>query len=74
VKGLVLNMNGNARLEEYKAKIDEAKSAYQKEFTDFMKRRIHYSKLDEGVQEENKIRKKYYDTLDKLSAEYSDVM
>lgn len=67
-------MNANARLEEYKAKIADAKSAYQKEFTEFMNRRIHYSKLDEGVREENEIRRNYYDTLDKLSAEYSDVI
>lgn len=67
-------MTENSRLEEYKAKITDAKNTYQKEFAEFMKRRINYSKLDEGVREENEIRRKYYDTLDNLLNEYSDVI
>ena len=67
-------MNENERLEEYKNKIYAAQENYKKEFSEFMKRRKNYTKLDEGVREEKEIRKKFFDKLEALSNEYKDIL
>ncbi len=74
MKGLVLNMNGNVKLEEYKAKLNLVRSNYKKQFAEFMKRRRNYTKLDEGVQEERDIRQEYQNQIEALSKEYKDVL
>lgn len=74
MKGLVLNMNENSRLEEYKAKLNSVRNNYKETFSEFMKRRRNYTKLDEGVQEEQAIRQEYKNQLEALSKEYKDIL
>ena len=49
-------------------------SNYREQFSEFMKRRRHYTKLDEGVQEEQAIRQEYKNQIEALSNEYKDVL
>ncbi|MCR4888229.1 MAG: hypothetical protein K5979_03460 [Ruminococcus sp.] len=67
-------MNGNARFEEYKAKLNLVRSNYKEKFSEFMKRRRNYTKLDEGVQEERDIRQEYQNQIEALSKEYKDIL
>lgn len=67
-------MNGNARLEEYKEKINLARQNYKNQLSELMNRRRNYNKLDEGVQEEQVIRQKYKTQIEAISNEYKDIL
>ena len=61
------------RREEYLSKGKELYDSYMSEYMEFMKRRRSYRKFDEGVREENEIRKRYNDKVTALAEEYKDV-
>ena len=67
-------MNGNERLKEYQEKVSSARVEFQTEFLTFMERRRKNTKLDEGVREENDVRRKYNEKLEALALEYADVI
>ena len=67
-------MNENERLREYQEKVSAARDKYNAEFSSFMERRRMNKKLDEGVREENNIRRKYHEVLEALALEYKDVI
>lgn len=66
-------MKENSRREEYLQKGKALFDAYQTEHKAFMKRRRANAMLDQGVNEENEMRKRYNENVKALAEEYSDV-
>ncbi len=66
-------MKENSRREEYLQKGKALFDTYQAEHKAFMKRRRTNTMLDQGVKEENEMRKRYDNSVKALAEEYSDV-
>lgn len=66
-------MKENSRREEYLQKGKALFDAYRAEHKEFMERRRTNRALDQGVSEENEIRKRYNDNVKALAEEYGDV-
>lgn len=66
-------MKGSSRREEYLQNGKALFDAYRAEHKEFMERRRSNKVLDNGVNEENEIRKRYNDNVKALAEEYRDV-
>ena len=66
-------MKESSRREEYLQKGKILFDAYQAEHKAFMEKRRNNTMLDQGVKEENEMRKRYNDKVRALAEEYRDV-
>lgn len=67
-------MTEGKRREEYSIKAKAIHVNYQSDFESFMERRKNYTKLDQGVREEQELRKQYLKQMEELANEYKDIL